>query len=80
MEFKKGTVGYFKLGIVFMIFGLIPTAIIGMVGGPLLLGGIIFGGLSGFGIAIIGVIVVAILAQGWFVYWFYDRNKFRSRR
>ncbi|MHA1220984.1 MAG: hypothetical protein ACTSQB_04555 [Candidatus Heimdallarchaeota archaeon] len=77
MQFKKNTLGYLKLGLIFTIFGIIPTAIITMVGGPLVLGGLMVGGLTGMGITFVLLILIAFLVQGWFVYWFYSSNKFK---
>jgi len=76
MRFKKGPFGYLKLGIIFMIFGIIPTVLIALVGAPLLIGGTLTGGLTGLGVTTVLLIIIAFVIQGWFVYWFFTNNKF----
>jgi hypothetical protein len=66
------------LGIVFTVFGIIPTFIIGLIGVPLIFGGTMAGGLTGLGISSLALILIAIVVQGWFVYWFVTSNKFRK--
>jgi hypothetical protein len=79
MRFQKNTLGYLKLGIIFIIFSIIPSAILGAIGTPLILGGMIAGGSTGLGISMLVLAVFAIFIQGWFVYWFYTNNKFVRR-
>lgn len=80
MEFRKSKLGYLKLGVIFTIFGIIPIFIMSLISGPALLAGFLIGDLAGFGMVFVALIVLAIFIQGWFVYWFYEKNKFRGKR
>lgn len=63
-----------------MLFSAIPTFILSLVSGPALLAGFLIGDFAGLGLSFIAILVFAIFVQGWFVYWFYEKNKFRGRR
>jgi hypothetical protein len=76
MRFKRGPIGYLKLGFIFMIFSSMFTSLLMLVVLPMMLGGFLFGGLEGTIIMLAIVIVIMIMAQGFFVHWFYRENKF----
>jgi len=76
MKFGRGIKGYFKLGLIFMIFSSVFTSFLMLVLVPMMLGGFLFGGLEGTLIMLGVVIFIMIVAQGFFVHWFYRENKF----
>jgi len=76
MKFGRGIKGYFKLGLIFMILSSGFTSFLMLVLVPMMLGGFLFGGLEGTLIMLGVVIFIMIVAQGFFVHWFYRENKF----
>ncbi len=76
MRFKKGIIGYFKLGLIFTIFSSIFSSILIAILAPGLLGAGLFGGLPLFFAALLLAGIIMIIASGWFIFWFATKNKF----